>query len=471
MPQPLCFVLMPFGSKPDPTGRPPIDFNRIYETGIRPAIKAAGMAPLRADEEKTGGIIHKPMFERLLLCEYAVADLTTANANVFYELGVRHTARPRTTQAIYGKHQPIPFDVNYLRALGYELGKNNEFGPRQAAALAAALTRRLKRLRKVAAGSVEPDSPVFQLLGEWKPGDIAHLKTDIFHEQVIKNEKWKGRMDRSRALGKREGLAELRRIQNELGDLDVHEVGIVVDLMLAYRALEGWDEMVKLYERMPELLRNQVMVREQLGFALNRRANDKHRRPPAQQADRQRALDVLQEVEEEKGANPETCGLIGRIYKDLWDGARKTDLRAARGHLRRAVDAYVRGFEADLRDAYPGINAATLLDIQGGSESASKRDKLIPVARFAVEQRLRSRQPDYWDFATMLELAVLESNEELANQHLDESLAAAKETWMPETTARNLGLIREGRAARGEEIAWLDQVVNALKRKARELRG
>src|SRR5205809_918274 len=121
MPQPLCFVLMPFGSKPDPTGRPNIDFNRVYEKAIRPAIEAAGMAPVRADEEKTGGIIHKPMFERLLLCEYAVADLTTANANVFYELGVRHTALPRTTQPIYAKHQPIPFDVNYLRALGYDL--------------------------------------------------------------------------------------------------------------------------------------------------------------------------------------------------------------------------------------------------------------------------------------------------------------------------------------------------------------
>ena len=74
MVKPLCFVLMPFGVKPDPTGRSPIDFNRVYEKGIRPAIEAADMVPVRADEEKTGGIIHKLMFERLLLCEYAVAD-------------------------------------------------------------------------------------------------------------------------------------------------------------------------------------------------------------------------------------------------------------------------------------------------------------------------------------------------------------------------------------------------------------
>jgi hypothetical protein len=34
--QPLCFVLMPFGSKPDPTGGPNIDFNRIYASAIKP---------------------------------------------------------------------------------------------------------------------------------------------------------------------------------------------------------------------------------------------------------------------------------------------------------------------------------------------------------------------------------------------------------------------------------------------------
>jgi hypothetical protein len=42
----------------------------------------------------TGGMIHKPMCERLILCEYALTDLTTTNANVFYELGLRHAAQP-----------------------------------------------------------------------------------------------------------------------------------------------------------------------------------------------------------------------------------------------------------------------------------------------------------------------------------------------------------------------------------------
>src|SRR4051812_47595166 len=119
MNRPLCFVLMPFGLKRDIAGYM-IDFDSIYKELIAPSINDAGFQPLRADEEMTGGIIHKPMFERLILCDYAVADLTTANANVFYELGVRHAVRPRSTVLIFAENGGrLPFDLSPMRALAY----------------------------------------------------------------------------------------------------------------------------------------------------------------------------------------------------------------------------------------------------------------------------------------------------------------------------------------------------------------
>ena len=54
---PLCFVLMPFGQKRDPGTGKMIDFDRVYEEAIRPAVLAAEMDPIRADEERVGGII------------------------------------------------------------------------------------------------------------------------------------------------------------------------------------------------------------------------------------------------------------------------------------------------------------------------------------------------------------------------------------------------------------------------------
>ncbi len=456
--KPLCFVLMPFGSKPDPGGRPDIDFDRIWNAAIRPAIEDAGLQPIRADEEKTGGIIHKAMFERLLLCEYAIADLTTANANVFYELGVRHTARPFTTQAIFAKNQPIPFDVNFLRSLPYELGDHNRFGDEEADALRRNLAARLLALRQRVKQDASADSPVFQLLGEWQPADLARLKTDVFRDRVQVSEGRRERMISARAKRGEEGLAGLDALRAELGDLEAEEAGVVIDLLLSYRALKAWTRMIDLYEAMPVTLARQILAREQLAFALNRRAGAEDR-----PQDRARALQVLEDVEEEQGPSSETCGLIGRIYKDLWDQARGEKPHVAAGHLDEAIAAYVRGFEADPRDAYPGINALTLLDVRGDDESQELRDALLPVVRFAVRQRLRGKTPDYWDYATMLELAVLDSDPKTVQKYLGRALAKVREVWEPETTARNLGLIRKARAERGEDVAWLDDVIAALK--------
>jgi tetratricopeptide (TPR) repeat protein len=458
--KPLCFVIMPFGQKPDPSGGSDIDFNRVYSAALAPAIESAGMEPIRADEERTGGIIHKPMFERLLLCDYALADLTTANANVFYELGVRHTARPATTLTIFAKHQPIPFDVNLLRSLPYDLGKNNAFGDEQATALREAVGARLKDLRKLAVDQEAVDSPLFDLLKEWQPGDLARLKTDVFRDQVKLNEQLKSRLAAIREKGKdkakqAEARNELQAFRQELGLLDGAEAGTVIDLMLSFRALNDWDGMIAMYEAMPEVLKRQILVREQLGFAYNR------------QGDRANALRVLSEVETQQGPSSETCGLIGRVHKDNWSDALKAnDSIAAIGHLKLAIEAYTRGFMADQRDAYPGINAVTLLEIKGDAESLKLKKRLVPVVRFAVEQRLAGTKPDYWDHATMLELAVLNEEPERAIGHLSDAVICIRETWEPGTTANNLRMIERSRSKRGADTTWLLEIIKNLEAKA-----
>lgn len=458
--KPLCFILMPFGVKPDPTGRPAIDFNRIYEEGIKPAILDAGLEPIRADQEKTGGIIHKPMFERLLLCEYAIADLTTANANVFYELGVRHTARPNTTLSIFAQQQPIPFDLNFLRSMPYDLGENNAFPPEKAAALRSSVGRRLQELRAINLAEAPIDSPLFQLLGEWQPGDLSRLKTDVFRQRVQANEELRLKIDYAVSRGKDDGVTALDEIRKELAAIEF-EAGIVVDLFLAYRSLKAWTSMIELYEEMPEVLKRQILVREQLAFALNRRAGEKK-----QPEDRKRALEILQKVEQDQGPSSETCGLIGRIYKDYWEEARAESPFKARGFLQQAIDAYLRGFQADPRDAYPGINAVTLLELQGGEKSKQQRNELVPVVRFAVQQRLRGKEADYWDHATLLELAVLGSDQEAAYNVLGDALAKMRAGWEAETTARNLKLIRAARLERGEDVGWLDELIAELDKAA-----
>jgi len=440
--KPFCFVLMPFGKKTDAAGVV-IDFDAVYQDLITPAIVGAGLQPIRADEEITGGIIHKPMFERLMLCEYAVADLTTANANVFYELGVRHAVRPWSTVLLFAEGSRLPFDIAYLRALPYRLSSDGK--PMDIEAAKAALTQRLVEAKKAAT-----DSPLYTFDLIKNVPTIDHAKTDVFREQVRYSMDMKQRL----AEARKKGLLELKNIQQELGDIKNVEGGVVIDLFLSYRAVKAWEDMIDLVKVMSPPLAASPMVREQLALALNRAGKGEE------------AEKVLLDLISNRGPSSETYGILGRVYKDRWEKAVKSGEKAlARGLLDNAINAYLKGFEADWRDAYPGVNVVTLMEVKDPPDP--RREQLLPVVRYAVERKIAIGKPDYWDYATLLELAVLAKDEERAMKSLSNALAAIREGWEPETTAHNLRLIREARERRQESVEWEKGIEKELQRNAK----
>jgi hypothetical protein len=437
---PLCFILMPFGPKQDSTGAT-IDFDAVYQKLIAPAIREADLEPIRADEEVVGGIIHKPMFERLILCQYAVADLTTANANVFYELGVRHALKPYSTVSIYAEGPRLPFDVALLRAMPYQLTKRGQ--PANIQKNKESLVKLLRAARDAAV-----DSPVFQLVEGLPPAAIDHAKTDIFRQQV----QYSAERKRQLAVARKQGIAAVRAVEKDLDNLADNEAGVVIDLFLSYRAVKGWSEMIALAAKMAIPLRQTVMVQEQLAFALNRAGQSEE------------AEAVLKDVLQRHGPSSETYGLLGRVFKDRWEAAAKSNDPAAPALLDKAIDAYRKGFEADWRDAFPGINAVTLMELR--EPPSPDRQRLKPLVRYAVERKIATSEPDYWDYATLLEIAVLETDEPGARDALSKALACLRESWEAETTLRNLRLIGAARAKRGPSIPWTVEIEKALESKA-----
>ncbi len=75
-------------------------------------------APLRADQITTPGTITSQVFEQLWTADLVVADLTGANANVFYELAVRHLSKKPFVQMIE-KGEKLPFDVAPERTIHF----------------------------------------------------------------------------------------------------------------------------------------------------------------------------------------------------------------------------------------------------------------------------------------------------------------------------------------------------------------
>jgi tetratricopeptide (TPR) repeat protein len=441
-PRPLCFVLMPFGTKPDQGSNTMINFDAIYEKVIKPAIEDTGLKAIRADEEKFGGIIHKLMFERLLICDFAVADLTTANANVYYELGIRHAMRPWSTVLIYAGGVRLPFDLGPVRALPYHLdGAGNASDPEADRASLAASLRAARKAR-----SEVTDSPLYQLLEELPEPDVRHLKPDAYLEQFAYSNALRERLAQARPRG----VDAVRAIRAELGDLGDYESGVLIDLLLAFRDLEAWPDMVALVEEMPAEVARATPVREQYGLALNRIGQG------------EKAERVLKTLIESSGSSSETYGILGRVYKDRYEAALKAGrVIAAAGLLDKAIATYVKGFESDWRDAYPGINAVQLMELSHPPDL--RQAELLPVVTYSVKRRIESKQPDYWDYATLLELALLNTDEQAAMDALSKALAADPLPWQARSTLATVLRLRRARQERGTPLPdWVAEVEQGL---------
>ena len=423
----LCFVVVPFGRRQGPTGTW-IDFDSLYQDIIEPAIKHAGFDAIRAEQgDVLGGVTHKPMSERLVLCHVAIADLTVASAKVCYELGVRHAIRPHRTVMLFAAGGCLPFDAEDLRGIPYRLGADGK--PKDVDGMREAIVDALR-----AARSADADSPIFQLANGLPALQLDHPRTDVFRENLGDSQEMRMRLAqaRTRNVGSLEGLHAL---EAELGDVSDVKVGVAIDLFLSYRSIEAWKDMIRLKNLLSRPLQESVMIQQQFALALNRDGRGED------------AELVLLQLLARHGPSSESYGILGRVYKDRWINAfRAGETFRAQGLLDEAIDAYLSGFQTDWRDAYPGINALTLMEIRDPHDG--RKREILPVVKYAVTRRLASGSPTYWDHAMLLELEVLGGDEAAAADALSTTLREVREVWEPDTTALNLGLIREARARR-----------------------
>lgn len=161
-----CFVIMPFGKKK--VGEREVDFTALYHEVFEPAIQAArtpegdSLLAARTDMDAFSGSINQEMFEYILYSRMAFADISGFNPNVFYEIGVRHSAQESGTVMFRQKGHAIPFDITTIKVFEYddqgEAGKDASRG-----VISQVLTDSLRRNRL--------DSPVrLALRAQWGGG-------------------------------------------------------------------------------------------------------------------------------------------------------------------------------------------------------------------------------------------------------------------------------------------------------------
>lgn len=343
-------------------GVPPVNvnFDVVYEQLLKPALESAGLDPFRADEEISAGNILTDMFFELVTADVVVADVSILNANVYYELGVRHGITPNGTILVHGDWTKPFFDLAPERRFVYD-GKLFATGLPQDTEWKAKVAAQVQNLARIFEQAVRSDrqtisSPVYaQLRGlkkvDWTgietarakyfgsvledlrarvrraqldalPGDILTLATEaptLFHERKIKFQAAKALIGLRRYEAARPVLEELVKDPN---DLDARvQLGLV-------------------YARTNQLHQAQVWVEDLAG---------------------------------QHPGNPDVQGILGRVFKDLWRthwqdeaiplGDRRQRAANYSELVVAAIRSYYKAHEVHPDSFYSAVNVVSLVTL------------------------------------------------------------------------------------------------------------
>jgi len=411
-----AFIIRPFGTKNE------INFDDVEKKLIDPALNRLEVTGRTTMEIRRQGNIRLDMFQRLLTADLVIADISIQNANVYYELGVRHALRGRHTFMIRArgagiKTDEVPFDIKTDRYLTYD-GVDPS----------ASVEDLYLGLRQTL-NSEGDDSPVFQMLPNLDEQDRSRflpIPRD-FREEV------------ERATEKDEaGDLELLAAEARGFEWETEGLRLVGRAQFNLKAFEGaratW-EAVRAQDPLD------VEANTQLGTIYQRLGD---LTSSTQALKRVLSLDGL-----EKQSRAEVRSLLGRNAKSHWtrEWRQGTSLpdRQRRAlvspHLEESFEAYEAAFKEDLNHFYSGLSTLATLTIQ------TKLAELMPdvwAERFddddSAERELKARNTQVQKLSASVDLSLKAAAERLEREQ-------RKDVWV-ESSEADLCFLTSNRPAK-----------------------
>ena len=412
----VCFVVMGFGKKTDfQTGRV-LDLDKSYRSIIKPAVEAAGLKSIRADEIVHSGIIDVPMYQHLLTADVVIADLSTYNSNAFYELGVRHALRPFATITIAESKLVYPFDVNHTVIQPYEhLGTGIDF-------------EEVMRMRQVLETAIrhlmanpQNDSPVYQFLHGLRPPVLAPARSEAADEPP----------------------GVLASVPST-----APTVAVLMEQVETARQRQDWVTARALLTTVRQMMKDPSGVRPEDPHIIQQLALATYKSQlPTPELALQDALRILQVVNAAESHDPETLGLSAAIHKRLWQ------LKELPADLDAAIEFTQRGFL--LRgDYYNGINLAFLFNVRSsiseGAEAVTDfvlarrtRRAVVEICNEALASPEKLDPEDrYWILSTLAEAWCGLEEPQQCEDAKQQAYAIAPKAWMKESTEQQLARLQ-----------------------------
>ncbi|KKZ87121.1 hypothetical protein B5K05_09780 [Rhizobium phaseoli] len=169
-----CFVVSPIG---DDGSSERVHADWLLEGIIKPVFTAhyADYQIVRADKMPAPGLIDVQIIEHLLDAELVIADITTLNPNVFYEIDVRHVVNKPLIHMVRA-NDPIPFDIKLFRHIPFSVTTPQ--------ALEAAKSALKEALDATFAEDFKVDNPVTRTRGMVKYEENATPGEKVMQDQL-----------------------------------------------------------------------------------------------------------------------------------------------------------------------------------------------------------------------------------------------------------------------------------------------
>ena len=409
MPRPICFMIMPYSTKP--TGAPPgtvapdkVNFDRLWEGALRPAIDKTGYEPVRANED-IGALTINEMIERLAISDLVLADVSIPNGNVYYEVGIRHAAKRRgciMTAATWSK--PL-FDIDQMRQIRYPLPAESISDE-----TAAEIIKIVVAAIPVMSAGDSPFYQVFPDYPEYKGYDLA--RATAFRKSLEELSQFQSEIIAARAGTREECRTRALNLRQRYYAGGPIQKAVAIELLYLLRDCTDWETTLQFIDTLPDELRASPLVKEQGALAKSKSGNHDD------------AIGALLELIRTSGDTSERRGLLGGRYKRKWSSSKDP------ADLSRAITEYEAGMKLDLNDYYPSSNLSRLYRTRKRKGDDDKARISAAVTLTACERARVRNSNDEWLNPTLLGAAFdagdVEKAQELANQVVDDGPAAWK---------------------------------------------
>ncbi len=442
-------MVMPYGRKATQAeaGKGPaeIDFNALWDRAYVPVITELGYQPVRADQD-TGALIITQMLERLYFADLVLADMTIPNGNVYYEIGIRHAARPTGCVLLAADWSRQLFDVAQMRTVRYPLPEGDIV---EATALA---------IRQAIKGAIPPlgrgISPMHASIAGY-PAQVDEGTASTMKDQMAQLAAFQAEVRAVRAAPRNERLGRARELVSNYASA-VMTAHVAIALMLMLRdcadATEDWNVLLGFIDGLPDELKSLDEVAEQRALALSYAGRHVE------------AIASLEALVTRSGPTQERLGLLGGRYKRLFKQAvTHGDRQQA---LARSIDNYERGMELDLNEYYCASNLPSLYRARNRKGDEERAQSVLRMVIVACERARRRGAIDPWLKATLLvaafdagdadraeELADEVENEDSAKWQLSSVMSALEgslQNLKDETTKTRLAVVADRLKVRAE---------------------